>query len=280
MTGVSEHIPNDGSVPFEDIKQKEDSFIHTEPIADDFTHTAKSIIDLLGVRFSKGTRFKIANAYIFHDWETDYFVVQYESEYCYDIEVKISRADFFADFKKINKHSILSEGTYKRHSYQPVLDDMGNRVKDAGGYTEYTESYTTAVCNFRPNKFYYCVPEGLIKPSEVPEYAGLMYARRSDIYTVKEAKFIHKKKLKFDAKLCDKMYSYWVKAKDEMFYVSNDLKYQQRINSELKKENEMFQAFYDEVAEQWHTRQGLTVEEVLAAIKRKVSEIKDYKYKP
>ena len=52
----------------------------------------------------------------------------------------------------------------------------------------------------------------LIKESEIPQYAGLMYSDGNSIRTVKEAKFIHKEKLNLEEKLCDKFYYYW---KDE-----------------------------------------------------------------
>lgn len=69
--------------------------------------------------------------------EADIFHVT-KSGYLYEYEIKISRSDFFAEKKKIGKTDKLNDG--KR-------------------------------CNF----FYYLVPEGLIHPEEVPEYAGLEY---------------------------------------------------------------------------------------------------------
>jgi len=57
-------------------------------------------------------RYKVSNSYVFrHDWETDFFVLQ-RSGICYEIEIKVSRSDFFADFKKKDKHDILRTGHY------------------------------------------------------------------------------------------------------------------------------------------------------------------------
>lgn len=62
-----------------------------------------------------------------------------------EIEVKISRADFKADFKKEAKHRLLQSS---------------GRI--------WGQCYCA-------NSFYYAVPAGLIAKSEVPAYAGLIY---------------------------------------------------------------------------------------------------------
>jgi hypothetical protein len=95
---------------------------------------------------------------IFHGYsECDVFRVN-EKSFVYEYEVKISRSDFFADFKKETKHKKLKLG-----------------VED-----------------FCPNRFFYVVPEGLVKKDEVPEYAGLIYYNDS-FQIVKHAKLLHKK---------------------------------------------------------------------------------------
>ncbi len=50
-------------------------------------------------------KYQLLNSYIF-GWESDYFGIS-KSGYIYEIELKISRSDFKADFKKTLKHSIL-----------------------------------------------------------------------------------------------------------------------------------------------------------------------------
>jgi hypothetical protein len=167
-------------------------------------YTEGGIQSLLEKRFDIGNvRYTVSNLYLFrHNWETDFLVVQRNSEYCYEIEIKVSRSDFFNDFKKVDKHSILKGGTYMKIKYRYTKDpDTGKRINE--------KYYEPEKWDYRPNKFYYCVPEGLIKKEEVPDYAGLMYATPMGIITVKEAKFIHKEKLKLRDKLCDKFYFYW-----------------------------------------------------------------------
>jgi hypothetical protein len=72
--------------------------------------------------------------------------------YAYEYEIKTSKRDFKADFRKRYKHNIL---------------------KEAESQKEYISI---------PNYFYYVVPENLIELSEIPEYAGLIYVKYSDNY--------------------------------------------------------------------------------------------------
>ena len=73
-------------------------------------------------------------------FECDVFGVT-RSRYWFEIEIKRTKADFCADFDKTEKHAIL------------------RNLNRADG----------------PRRFFYAVPEGLISPREIPEYAGLIY---------------------------------------------------------------------------------------------------------
>lgn len=93
--------------------------------------------------------------------------------YTIEYEIKISRGDFKNDLKKINQ--------------------FDNKIK-----FEYIKA------GERTNYFYYVVPDGLIHPDEVPEYAGLIYAKefRQSKYNkiisfevIKKAPKLHKNKL-------------------------------------------------------------------------------------
>jgi hypothetical protein len=195
----------------------------------DAKHSEKSIQTLLERRFDSGNiRYTVPNLYFFrHDWETDFLVVQRTSAYCYEIEIKISRSDFLNDFKKIDKHSILKDGTYMKKKYRyPINPETGKK------YSE--KYYAPEKWDFRPNKFYYCVPENLIKKEEVPDYAGLMYVTPLGIITVKEPKFLHKEKLKLEDKLCDKFYYYWKDSEKEIMLLEKRNKLYENQISDLK----------------------------------------------
>ncbi len=193
----------------------------------DIKHNEKSIQKNLEKRFDSGNiKYTVGNLYLFKEnWETDFLVVQ-KSGYCYEIEIKTSRSDFFNDFKKENKHLILNEGVYMKKKYR-YHTDPETRKRISEQYYDRTE------WKFRPNKFYYCVPEGLIKVEEVPDYAGLMYVNSYGIVTtIKEAKFLHKEKLDLIKKLCDKFYYYWKNARTRLDVLEKDYKlYEERIKN-------------------------------------------------
>lgn len=85
----------------------------------------------------------------------------------FEYEIKISRSDFKADFKKGKKHGELAQGK-------------------------------------RVNRFYFVVPENLITKEECPEHAGLIYFIPSDygykslFCLVKTAPILQKNKIKID----------------------------------------------------------------------------------
>jgi len=76
--------------------------------------------------------------------ECDLFVVL-KSGFSIEYEIKLSRADFKADFRKRGKHSRLA-----------------NRSS----------------CRL-PTRFFYAMPEGLVSVEDIPDYAGLVYLRWS-----------------------------------------------------------------------------------------------------
>lgn len=105
---------------------------------------------------SRGNRAAITRFYPQGWWECDVYAITM-SGYGIEVEVKVSRSDFFADRKKRFKHRILS----------------GNGIASAN----------TAV----PRRFYYAVPYGLVTPDEVPVYAGLLYVDGTLVKIIKEA---------------------------------------------------------------------------------------------
>jgi len=88
-----------------------------------------------------------------HWWhECDVYSIT-KAGYGIEIEAKISIADFKADFKKVRKHETLA----------------------AAAKADCPPGFAMGV----PRRFYFAVPEGLIKADEVPTYAGLLYVRHS-----------------------------------------------------------------------------------------------------
>lgn len=129
------------------------------------------IIKTLNSKFLSNPKYMMNNLYVY-DYESDYLAIT-RSGYAYEIEVKISHGDYINDFKKTNRHLSLRKG------------------KDC------------------PNYFFFCSPPGVIKPEEVPPYAGLLEVDMDGKYirTIVKAPKLHNDK--FDVhkyNLVDKFY--------------------------------------------------------------------------
>lgn len=180
-------------------------------------------------------RYRFTNVYFFEN-ESD-FLSFLPNGYCYEVEIKISRSDFKADFKKI-KHAIHAQNNLKKQYfvkrlgektiYDPSWEFCRNfpelviaqehaSYRRGAGYNEfdirlkftpYSQIEFRAVENKRlPNKFFYAVPAGLISKEEVPEYAGLLYINEDlSVTKSKDGKFIHRDTLNA-SELFNKTYS-------------------------------------------------------------------------
>jgi hypothetical protein len=195
--------------------------------------TEKKIQKALMNKF-ESHKYKFINVYYF-DNESDWLSFL-PTGYCYEIEVKISRSDFKADFKKPRHEVRTKQGSGNTHYIErrsdsaKVISDPDwdfcrnfpelviameyNRYGSRRGDTDIRLSYTPySPIEFReiknlklPNKFFYAVPEGMIKPEEVPDYAGLLYITEDlKVKKIKDGKFIHKDFLSPE-KLFDKTY--------------------------------------------------------------------------
>lgn len=189
-------------------------------------YKASFILDSLNFRFPReNVKYKISNSYIFrHDWESDFFLIT-KSGYAHEIEIKISRSDFFADAKKTDKHQILKTGLYEHKR---------NRWNSETNKFEVAE-IEVKPCERRPHKFFYCVPVDLIEKSEVPEYAGLMYVDElGQVTTIKEAPYIHKSNLDLSGTLANKFYNKYMDSRNELSGTKRD---NERLRNLLKQNN-------------------------------------------
>jgi len=96
--------------------------------------------------------------YLISDFEFDVASLN-KSSFISEFEVKISRSDFKADFKK------------RKMQY-----------------------YSKLMLQVMPNYFWYVCPESLIQVSEIPKYAGLMYYKEGQLFIIKNAVRIHRNK--------------------------------------------------------------------------------------
>lgn len=96
--------------------------------------------------------------------ESDFISVN-NSGNIYEVEVKISRADFKNDFTKKDRHQLLS-GKAALREFRGV-----------------EQSFMTYDI---PNYFYYAMPEGVVKIDEIPLYCGVLFAKVQEYYHKKE----------------------------------------------------------------------------------------------
>jgi len=90
----------------------------------------------------------------FHWHECDLFSIT-KALYFHEIEIKVSRSDFRADFNKLDKHRVLSsEHTGRDWFGQPL-----------------------SAAKF-PRTFCYACPAEMLTVDDVPAYAGLIWVRR------------------------------------------------------------------------------------------------------
>jgi hypothetical protein len=157
--------------------------------------------------------YELTESYIFrHDWETDFFV-RSKSGYAYEIEIKVSRSDYKADFKK-PKHNLfknIGKPFYieKRGEFQSYVSygkDENGMMNPIYAPASRINIIDTSKMNC-PNKFFYAVPEGLITKDEVPDYAGLIHVNpNKDAVVIKAAPFLHKRKINLNETLLRKFY--------------------------------------------------------------------------
>lgn len=141
-------------------------------------------------------RYEIVAPNIFLDWqfnEMDLLGIR-RSGYIDEIEIKLSRADYLADFKKVvkiqsNYECIVSES----YSHTGYYRKLKHKALNDG----------EAHCNY----FSFLLSEDLIEKCNIPDYAGLYSANidKNGICRIKElkpAKLLHKRriseKMKYD----------------------------------------------------------------------------------
>jgi len=118
----------------------------------------------------------------FQNFESDFLSVA-QSGLIHEIEIKMSRSDFLADFKKQNKHALIQYGELA-------------------------------------NYFWFAAPKGMLKQKDIPDYAGhiefeyetiqvgrnTLLEYRLNAQVIKDAPRIHRNKKNVDEKILRSMY--------------------------------------------------------------------------
>lgn len=146
-------------------------------------------------------RYVLVNSFVF-DWESDLFSVT-KTGTVYEVEMKISKADYWRDFEKEKHFFFKHTGAGRIHERDP-------RERTEWGLNNYDFDFATRkmivypYCKskwhdstkfFIPNRFYFASPPGVIEARDVPAYAGLIHVKDGHAYQVKQAPFLHKRTL-------------------------------------------------------------------------------------
>ena len=152
------------------------------------------------------------NKYIFdRDWESDFFSVT-KTGYCYEVEVKISKSDYKADFEKF-KHKLF-EGRNEKEVIKEAKYRYSKRWKKNVRRSPEKKIDTQNVK--MPNRFFFACPDGLIDVKDIPEYAGLIYVTESGSEVIKQAPLLHKRKFKIKEMLFSKYQWGYINATEDL----------------------------------------------------------------
>lgn len=181
--------------------------------------TAKEISIALS-NYYVSAKYVVPNIYLFdcRYHETDLLVVKHNG-IVYDVEIKLTRADFKNDLNKIEKHKILQ------------------------GLVE---------CE-RPNRFYYAVPTGLIQALDVPAYSGLLYVDEfGAVKKIKEAPQLTKDKVQnIEKRMCNKFYYAFLelqkyKNNEKVKELEKFIRAQEKEINRLTEEKKLIQKLYND----------------------------------
>lgn len=174
--------------------------------------------------YKSNPKYIAENLYVF-GWKSD-MLIKTRSGYWYEMECKISFADFEKDFtSKWQKHELLRTGKWYNSTFlrretdadalEKYEDYPGYHIEPTkGGWNVFIKAQSPTNSKARrPNYFSYCVPwylSGKVLP-HIPPYAGLIVLMEDGrLNEIKKPPMLHDNKYTDEElKLCDKFYYNW-----------------------------------------------------------------------
>jgi hypothetical protein len=134
-----------------------------------------------------------------HGWEADLASVS-KTGMLYEFEIKTSRSDFLADFKKSMRTYVAGEAGRNKH------DAMERKLHGSDmPRTEWEIRRNMPPRQYwTPNYFYFITPEGLLNADDLPPYAGLLEFKdgyASNAVIARKPQRLHKAAVGEDAKV-------------------------------------------------------------------------------
>lgn len=167
--------------------------------------TAEDIQQALRAYFdqSQTGRYHVNNVYFFnHYWGESDFLTFSKAGLVHEIEIKISLADFKADFAK-PKHRYMATPNgwviVRGHEFRPGWED---------NWGAQTGIQALPLHDVAPNRFSFAVPQSIVEKviDRVPAYAGLYAIHTSTARQIRKAPILHDTHHNFTSQLLDK---YW-----------------------------------------------------------------------
>lgn len=199
-------------------------------------------------------RYVCMNTYVFNGYEADFLSVTVDKkQHIYEIEVKVSVADFKKDFiDKAWKHELMKNSKVESLIHKNSDGHPNYLDKDLQGKAIHTLSKD--VCcpvNYHkpadkiPNRFYFATPKGLLTKEMIPEYAGLIEIDDKDNNgnfigkKIKEAPVLHKQSnfSKIKDTLLDK---FWWETYNNRIYINKEGNWKKRYDESQRNLNRVY----------------------------------------
>lgn len=173
-----------------------------------FEFNEQNMIDLIAknqVCFCTSYDILVPNCYTQYDNEADLFAIR-KSGLCDEFEIKISRADFFNDAKKVVKFREIQEYNPKALSDDHKwLYDNPNfyNSKKSGLVAPWQKLKYEALPNgdMSTNYFWYVIKKGEVELHEIPEFAGVIFIDETgDFHRMRQPKKLHNSKISAEDK--------------------------------------------------------------------------------
>lgn len=137
---------------------------------------------------------KVVAHYYYFGWESDILVLT-NSGLLWEIEIKTSRRDFYNDFHKLVQFRIFNNQRDTNQYKHGLLKKVWNGLEHPNDRQEV------------PNRFFFAIPDGVIEPNDVPEYAGLITFRKYGAFVQRKlAPILHKDNVINYERLFNKLY--------------------------------------------------------------------------
>lgn len=175
-----------------------------------FVHTEQSMIDVVARNqsaFCTSYDILIPNCFTQHDNEADLFAIR-KSGLCDEFEIKISRADFFNDAKKIVNYReselwVREGGKVKKTNDRVWCEEHEHlsyeKRKKLVAPWQKLKYDALADGDMSANYFWYILKKGIVELSEIPEWAGVFFIDdNGDLIRGRSPAKLHRNKLSFE----------------------------------------------------------------------------------